>query len=239
VAHRNEIAGRAPVPVDQFHRWGIATSVALGVLAFVLILGIDFLTADLHDRDVLDRGLPVASTELRLNHARLGFIARLFATIQVLTIPLFLVWQYRAHASLRALGPSGLRFAPGLAVGSWLIPGANLALPCLAMRELWKASDHEAGPADWRRRRTTPLVWLWWLGFLSMAALAVAALLSSPASGATHHELIVRNWLGMAAAGTGVLTAVLAIVLIVRIDGRLALKEEQFVSPYWESWANP
>lgn len=239
MAHRKSEARHTPVPFDGLNRWGIAASVALGVLSFVLVLAIDFLTADLHDLDVLDRGLPAASTELRLNHARLEFIARLFGTVQVLTILLYLVWQYQAHAHLRALGPSGLRFAPGLAVGSWFIPGANLALPCLAMRELWKASDHEAGPADWRRQRTTRLVWLWWLGFLAMAALGGAAFLSAPASGATPHELIVRNWFGMAAAGTGVVTAILAIILIVRIDGRLALKEEQFVSPYWESWANP
>jgi hypothetical protein len=50
---------------------------------------------------------------------------------------LFLVWLHRVFVAIRVeQGPT--RTSPGMAVGGWFIPVANLVLPFLAMREAWQ-----------------------------------------------------------------------------------------------------
>jgi hypothetical protein len=69
---------------------------------------------------------------------------------------LWLVWQHRVHARLRALTGAGLRFTPGWAVGWWFVPGANVYKPFQVMREA-----SEAGPEEPAVSRG--MLGAWWL----------------------------------------------------------------------------
>jgi hypothetical protein len=67
-----------------------------------------------------------------------------------------------------------LRYPPNLAVVGWLLPGANLVLPLLTMRELWQASQPSRPDAGWRQAGAVP-VHLWWgtsLAWIPLYALA-------------------------------------------------------------------
>lgn len=71
----------------------------------------------------------------------------------------FLVWLYRAEVNARALGAQDMMVGPGWAVGWFFIPLANLVMPFVAVRELWKAS---ATPRDWQLGHASPVIALWW-----------------------------------------------------------------------------
>ncbi|HKP70301.1 MAG TPA: DUF4328 domain-containing protein, partial [Pyrinomonadaceae bacterium] len=83
----------------------------------------------------------------------------------------FLIWLYRAHANLDALGARNLEFTPGWAVGWWFIPFANLVKPYQAVREVWYESDPDADPNDkvflTASLRTAPTyMGVWWAMWL-------------------------------------------------------------------------
>jgi hypothetical protein len=94
--------------------------------------------------------------------ARLKAALAIRLVVLLAVIVLWLVWQYRSHANLRALGAGNLRFTPGWAVGWWFIPFADFVFPYLTTRELVKASDPASGVADWSARRTLALIGFWW-----------------------------------------------------------------------------
>jgi hypothetical protein len=50
---------------------------------------------------------------------------------------LFLVWIHRVYVALRA-EQGTTRTSPGMAVGGWFIPFANVILPFLSVREAWQ-----------------------------------------------------------------------------------------------------
>src|SRR5712691_8333957 len=50
----------------------------------------------------------------------------------------WLVWQVRVHRNTLGFGAEGLRFASAAAaLAAWVVPGGNVVLPALAMREAW------------------------------------------------------------------------------------------------------
>jgi hypothetical protein len=81
-----------------------------------------------------------------------------FGVALLSTIITFLWWLYVA---LRNLVRWGLRprWGPGWAVGSWLIPVADLVLPLLVVREAARRSG--SGPGG------SALVLVWWVVFLA------------------------------------------------------------------------
>ena len=72
-------------------------------------------------------------------------------------------WIYLANANAHALDAQGMRMSPGLAVGCYFIPIANLGMPFASMREMWKASS---APRDWEIVRAPAIIGWWWLFWL-------------------------------------------------------------------------
>jgi len=73
----------------------------------------------------------------------------------------FLIWVYRASRNARSLGIEGMQYSPGWSVGWFLVPLANLFMPYMVVRELWKASA--ASPMrEWRQAVASPIVGVWW-----------------------------------------------------------------------------
>jgi len=80
------------------------------------------------------------------------------------TAILVLIWLYRANAGARALGAEDMMVSPGWAVAWFFVPLANLVMPFIAMRELWKAS---ANPRDWQLASAPLAIPLWWAFWLA------------------------------------------------------------------------
>lgn len=99
-----------------------------------------------------------------------GLILFLVGALEIIvylaTVIFFCIWLYRAYANLRAFNPSRrLDWSPGMAVGSFFIPFANLVLPYRAVREVWQKSGppdeallSEPSPPSW-----FPVWWTFWL----------------------------------------------------------------------------
>jgi hypothetical protein len=143
----------------------------------------------------------------------------------------WLLWQFRVHSNLRPLGASDLKYSPGWAVAWWFIPIANIVLPYLTMRELWKASDPDAGSSEWRARPTTWVLGLWWAARLATnVLLQIAFVVSDPQSGVGSPTAEAGFFL----AGDGVMVvwSLLAILLVRDIDRRQKGKHQRA-----EAWA--
>ncbi len=140
---------------------------------------------------------------------RVALSVRLWLVLLVATIVVWLIWQHRAHANLRALGTE-LEYSPGWAVGFWLIPIANLWKPFQVNRELWKASGDVN---DWRSQRTWPVLGWWWASWISAGVLGRVAA-AARESAETPMEIRSADIVDLLSTAVVVASAVLAILLV-------------------------
>ena len=90
-------------------------------------------------------------------------VAQILIGLFVLVLAVTLIvmvcrWIFRAAWNVRHLGAKRLDISPGMAVGWYFVPFANLVMPFRAMREIWLASHH---PLDWREA-SVPVISVWW-----------------------------------------------------------------------------
>ncbi len=87
-------------------------------------------------------------------------VTGLLIAVFVLTI----VWEWRLAKNHQLLGRPDTPFGPGWAIGAWFIPLANLVIPILQFRDLWKGSAPGLPPGSpvWKRQSTGALLWVWW-----------------------------------------------------------------------------
>lgn len=80
-------------------------------------------------------------------------------------------WIYLANANVHALGASSVG-GPAMAVAWYFIPIANLFMPFVAMREIWKASRE---PRDWEIVAAPATIGWWWFCWITSSIAGVAA----------------------------------------------------------------
>ena len=100
----------------------------------------------------------------------------------------FCIWFHRAMQNVHDAGARDLKYAPGAAWSSFLIPFLNLVRPYQVMSELWRATTQlTAGVATSRRTGGfVPLIAGWWFFFLLHAVVrnvAAARIDGPPFSG--------------------------------------------------------
>ena len=89
--------------------------------------------------------------------------------VSLATALAFFIWLYRANANVRALGAEDMMGTPGLGVGWFFIPLANLFMPYMTVRDVWRAS---ARPRDWQAEHAPVTILLWWSCWLAGSILA-------------------------------------------------------------------
>lgn len=98
-------------------------------------------------------------------------------------------WLYLASANARSLGATDLMGSPGLAVAWFFIPLANLFMPYMTMRDLWRAS---ANPRDWQAAPAPGHVLLWWACWLVAGLTGIVAFrLQFEAAGEATQTLVL------------------------------------------------
>ena len=90
--------------------------------------------------------------------------------VQIATAIVFLVWLYRANANVRALGADDMMGSPGLGIGWFFVPLANLVMPYMTVRDIWRASVR---PRDWQAERAPAAILLWWICWLAGGIIGV------------------------------------------------------------------
>jgi Domain of unknown function (DUF4328) len=210
-------------------------SAVLVLCGLSVVITIDSLAYEVNNLSAAAQGSPVES-ELHLAHERVHDSGALAIGFAVIAVVLLLVWQFLAQSNLRRFGERKLRFPPAVAVLAWLLPGLNLLLPALAMRELWKRSDPDAGTLDGRAPRTSPMVGIWWIVLLATAAAIWSALRADTAGVLV---LLHRERLLLAACGLGLGAIVLTAILAERIAARQSIRTNQAISGSWANWRRP
>ena len=91
---------------------------------------------------------------------------------------LFLRWLARASMNLQSLGTETQKFSPSATVLSWFIPVANLLMPYLVVKEIWKGSHPDEVPNSDDGQRTppmSPLIGPWWITWIVAELIGYAA----------------------------------------------------------------
>jgi len=169
----------------------------------------------------------ITRSEAQNNDARQRIITIASVFIVLSAQVFFLIWIYQAKKKVIALGMRGAEYSPGLSVGCFFIPFANLVFPFQSMRELWLASIN---PPQWREQRSSPLIGLWWAMWILNSLLPFAVLLFSKFS--AGREAIAQTTLGLiACAALSIVSFVLTMFLARTISGQINQAESVVREP--------
>ena len=69
-----------------------------------------------------------------------------------------LVWVYKASKNSHGFGSQGMRYSPSMALCWFFVPVANLIVPVLVLREIFKVSQN---PMEWKGQKGTTLLIAW------------------------------------------------------------------------------
>ncbi|HVZ02589.1 MAG TPA: DUF4328 domain-containing protein [Dongiaceae bacterium] len=176
----------APVaagPVQTFRdprnvqRWLV---VALGAYIVAGIVVTAYRVLDLRLIEALRTGAVADMAQWRTEavtiSTRLYVAGRARALIFVAAAIPFMIWLYRANRNARALGASGMRYSPGWAVGWNFVPFANLFMPALVMREIWRGTYHLSPGQTQSGGWLIPVWWCLWLATLATGEAAAVIL---------------------------------------------------------------
>ena len=69
-----------------------------------------------------------------------------------------LVWVYKANKNSHGFGSQGMRYSPSMALFWFFVPVANLIVPVLVLREIFKVSQNSI---EWKEQKGTTLLIAW------------------------------------------------------------------------------
>ncbi len=133
----------------------------------------------------------------------------------------FCRWVYRIVSNIRTF-PTDNTLTPGLTVLWYFIPGVNLFVPYLDMRNMWRVSQN---PSNWQKEPPPNLVRAWWLTWIGYAYLG-----GTVSTALQKRDLLVQaQWLDLAG---DIFLAVSCILLILVINKINQLqKAKRWVTP--------
>jgi hypothetical protein len=209
---------------------------ALNFLLTLLMLGSNYLQYILAEQ--LLAGLPVPQRELEGNEARQAVIGITYTGCFIITVIVFVMWFYRAHANLRPLGARHLTYTDGWAAGCWFVPFLNLVRPVQIAQEIWRHSDpSDAARSGLHQSGNSTLIGFWWAAWLISNVIANISMrmgmeVNSPQSlkSATVADIIADI--------ASMIAAAFAIAVVIAIDIRQntrALKLRPPTDRDWES----
>src|SRR5205809_4695489 len=93
------------IPFESTRRFPAAIILLLLGMALTFGFLIESLRSDQYTLSFVQDQLPVSDTEIVQNHQRLVLDVRILVILGTAAAILWLVWQYRAHANMKALVP--------------------------------------------------------------------------------------------------------------------------------------
>lgn len=140
------------------------------------------------------------------------------AFVSTLQLPVYLAcaifyfkWQHRAYKNLTVISRADtLITTPGWGIAFWIIPIANLFMPYLTVRDIWRKSDPNIDTFSSRPPETPAALIFWWAFYvISQIAAFIATrvdILDKTADMGTVAQLHgVRSFMTMIAAALAVL----------------------------------
>jgi len=206
--------GPPPVTVQPWRSLqGLSTALTV-LLIVVAVLAAGGVGAFLHRDQVWSDG---SLSELDEADDIVAGTAGLLILAGVAVFVVLVVWTYRAARNLEALGRPSPTLGAGWAIGGWFIPFANLVLPFLVLRDVWKGGEPGVPRGDPRWKQVpvgAPLIVWWSLWVASWVAWAVLQNLDDDEFLTTTEEVRRNTAWGSVAMGLSALAAVAAIVAL-------------------------
>lgn len=169
------------------------------------------------------RGANIADEVFVANDARQQMFGIAQLGLGLVSAVVFLMWTSAHTKRLIELGVADMRYAPKWSVWGFIVPILNFFRPYQVMSELWKASDLMPAPDDpWVKKPTPLIVNLW---FAILIADNIVGRLVSRASLETMDDVLRAAWFTVLFDALGVVTAVIALRLVMEIDSRLRISE--------------
>ena len=187
-----------------------------------LALDVIAIASGVAQRGLLSRlaaGEHLAPGEAEANDARHGGIGKLQIVAIVLTAVVWLFWLYRAYSNLGLAGTKKSRFTPGWAVGYWFIPFVNLVRPYQIVVDLWQRSE-VANARDSVMGLPRPTLVSWWWGVYLLSGFAGRLFAALVREARSLDELISVTDVGMVVDAIGIVSALLAVMVVRGIDRR-------------------
>jgi len=141
----------------------------------------------------------------------------------------FLIWFYRAHGNLRALGVRRGRYASRWSILLFFVPLLNLYYTYDLVKELWKQSSPDLGFSDDFLKQhaatleqypsKTALVGWWW-GFTIASIVAARTSLRIEMLGAGTSDQITVTWITMISDALAITASIMLILVVKKIDVR-------------------
>jgi hypothetical protein len=159
----------------------------------------------------------ITKAEAASNDLRHGIIGGLQLLAFLITAICWIIWFRRAYGNLTLMGTRKSDYAPGWAIGCWFVPIVNLFRPYRLTKEVWLRSANRNALDSVKQLVTPGLVSIWW-GINILSGLLGRMQLSWAARAKQIDELQGVTMLGIAADCLGIVSAVVAISLVLRID---------------------
>jgi hypothetical protein len=164
---------------------------------------------NLEQRSLLHRAqqhpFSVGLDDIRDAQARADFLNHALPVLFVITAAIFITWLYLEYRQLDRSYAS-TRFRPGWAIGAWFVPFLNLVRPFQVVEDVWKSTGG-------RRSGSRALPACWWGSYLLSGFLAVSAN-GAEDDATTLHDALNANSLYLARAGSLLVAAVLALLIV-------------------------
>lgn len=174
-ARQEWILYERPAPIRRFERLeGLATWTIRAIVLDAIVSGVGTVLA-LQQFFSIDPNEHIPFEDL-VGSGVFG-ISQLVGAIGYLSGILFVVWFYRAYQNVSVLNARG-RFAPGWAVGGWIVPILSFFRPKQIANDIWRTSDPTlaAHPGStWMHAKVHPLLNWWWGSWVLAGVAGLAA----------------------------------------------------------------
>jgi hypothetical protein len=162
-------------------------------------------------------GVPISEEEAAANDNREMLVGVTQLGLYLVTAVVFLIWFFRAHRNLGALGAQHLQYSPAWAVGGWFVPFLNLVRPCQVAQEIWRFSDPSGIRSPVYAAHGSALVGWWWAmwiigGILGQISFRLNLNADSP------QDYLVATWVALGSCVVGLPLAALAIGVVYQIN---------------------
>lgn len=110
-------------------------------------------------------GFNITQETIELAESIIGIVALLFLPLFVLTIVIYCQWIYRMANNALSFKPVEFNTTPGWVVGWYFIPVANVFMPYIQIKKIYKILKD---PANWQSEKAlNKMIWWWSLWLIS------------------------------------------------------------------------
>ena len=161
--------------------------------------------------DIVDRTATFSEAEASRQDDRVAGAAAATVVTLLVTGVMFIVWFRQVVGKLYAARPTEFRHSPGWAIGGWFVPFLNLARPKQMADDAWRAAVS-------RSQRVPPVFHLWWASYLIGSVVSAVGGQLTAGNPDDPQMLAVADRVSAAGDAIWAVAAVLAIVVVARLD---------------------